>query len=219
MYSFVDTNVSVAYVFRIDPFNNKSENVFKRYTSIFWSNLVKKELDDVFVYKKKVLVRFYKGLLKDLKDGKISNLTLANLKRHVENGNYIKKDFKHIKNSLDPFWDKYVDDRFPSKSSFESAINLCLKDLRILTYSRKVFWENKVTLSEKRIEKYSHLNNMLLRNGVHHPDNEIILDAHDHNLRNSYDLDFITFDCDCYNGAKLSGFSFHDVKSIRDFTF
>ena len=34
---------------------------------------------------------------------------------------------------------------------------------------------------------------------VHHPDDEIILDAHDHNLRINDKLDFITFDNGFYN--------------------
>ena len=44
MNSFVDTNVSIAYMFSIDPLNNKSMSVFKEYTHIFWSKLVKKRM-------------------------------------------------------------------------------------------------------------------------------------------------------------------------------
>ena len=35
MKSFVDTNVSIAYMFSIDPLNNKSMSVFKEYERIF----------------------------------------------------------------------------------------------------------------------------------------------------------------------------------------
>ena len=41
MNSFVDTNVSIAYIFSIDPLNNKSMSVFREYDDIYWSKLVK----------------------------------------------------------------------------------------------------------------------------------------------------------------------------------
>ena len=71
MNSFVDTNVSIAYSFLIDPLNNHSRNAFSEYANIFWSELVKKEFNKVFISKKEVLVRFYKKLLNDLKQGNI----------------------------------------------------------------------------------------------------------------------------------------------------
>lgn len=219
MNSFVDTNVSIAYVFLIDPLNNKSINFFRRYNSIFWSNLVKKEFNKVFVSKKEVLVKFYKKLLKDLKEGKVLNLTLNDLKRYVIQENYPKNDHNQIKGSLSSFWHRYVNEKFPSVNCLENAINLCLRDLRIRSYRRKIDLENIFQLTNKRYDKYSNLNNKLRRNGVHPPDNEIILDAHDYNLKTSFDLDFVTFDKKCCKGAKLSDFSFNEVKYKWDFTF
>ncbi|AMK15174.1 hypothetical protein [Methanobrevibacter olleyae] len=210
---------SIAYTFLIDPFNNNSINAFRKYSAIFWSNLVKEEFDKVFISKKEVLVRFYKKLLKDLKQEKVLNLRFNDLNKYIKQGTSIKKDYKQIKSSLSSFWDRYVDESFPSLDSLEIAINLCLRDLRIVSYKRKTDWENYSQLTEKRTNKYFNLNNKLRRNGVHPPDNEIVLDAHDHNLKTSYDLDFITFDKNCYDGAKLADFSFHDVKFIWDFTF
>lgn len=219
MNSFVDTNVSIAYTFRIDPFNNNSVNAFEDYDLIFWSNFVKEEFNKVFISKKDVLVRFYKKLLRDLKEDKNIKLTLKNLMKYVKNGNYIEKEFKQIESSLNVFWTYYVNESFPSYDSIESAINNCLKDLNISAFSRKVKWENNSKLTNKRINKYYVLNNKLDEIGVHFPDNEIILDAHDHNINNDYELDFVTFDRDCFNGAKLKDFCFHDVKSNLDFTF
>lgn len=219
MNSFVDTNVSIAYTFLIDPFINYSRKVFREYVNIFWSELVKKEFNKVFISKKDVLVNFYKKLLKDLKQGNILNITLHDLQKYVKQGNYSKKDFNQIKGSLSYFWDRYVDESFPSVYSLENAINLCLRDLKIMVYTRKAELENDLKLTCQRHEKYSNLNNKLRRNGVHPPDNEIILDAHDYNLKISDDLDFVTFDKKCCVGAKLSDFSFHEVKFIWNFTF
>ena len=219
MNSFVDTNVSIAYSFLIDPLNNHSRNAFSEYANIFWSELVKKEFNKVFISKKEVLVRFYKKLLNDLKQGNIFNLTFDDLEKYVKQGNYRKKDFNQIKGSLYSFFFIYVDETFPSADLLENAINLCLRDLRIMVYTKKAELENNLKLTSKRHDTYSNLKNKLRKNGVHYPDNEIILDAHDYNLKTSYDLDFVTFDKKCYNGAKLSDFSFHGVKYKWDFTF
>ena len=43
MNSFVDTNVSIAFIFSIDPLNNKSMAVFREYDNIYWSKIVKKK--------------------------------------------------------------------------------------------------------------------------------------------------------------------------------
>ena len=219
MNAFIDTNVSIAYVFLIDPLNKPSSSVFRNYENIFFSELVKLEFDDVFYKKLEILIKFFKKIRRDLKKGKLVEITLNNLKRYAKDENYTKKELKHIINSLTIFWDKYVNERFPNANSFKIAIDKCLKDLKILTYSRKTYLENFLKITEKRTKKYSNLKNKLKENSLHYPDYEIILDAHDHNLKNSYDLDFITFDKDCCKGAKLSDFSFNKVKYKWDFTF
>ena len=66
MNSFVDTNVSIAYIFSIDPLNNKSMVVFSEYDNIYLSKLVKNECKKVFKNKRKILVKFYKDLANDL---------------------------------------------------------------------------------------------------------------------------------------------------------
>ena len=161
MNSFVDTNVSIAYSFLIDPLNNHSRNAFSEYANIFWSELVKKEFNKVFISKKEVLVRFYKKLLNDLKQGNIFNLTFNNIEKYVKQGNYRKKDFNQIKGSLYSFWDRYVDETFPSADLLENAINLCLRDLRIMVYTKKAELENNLKLTSKRHDTYSNLKNKL----------------------------------------------------------
>ena len=60
--SFTDTNVSIAYVFSFDPFNNYSNIIFEEYMIITWSKLVKKEFKKVFKRKNKELRIFIDNL-------------------------------------------------------------------------------------------------------------------------------------------------------------
>ncbi|WP_407421014.1 hypothetical protein [Methanobrevibacter sp.] len=53
---------------------------------------------------------------------------------------------------------------------------------------------------------------------VHAPDDDIVLDAHDFNLKNDFPLDFITFDEDFYGGvSKIDDFQFNKVKGKYDY--
>lgn len=149
MNSFVDTNVSIAYMFSIDPLNNKSMSVFKEYECIFWSKLVKNECKQVFKNKRKILVKFYKDLVKYLKPENFHNFSLKDLKEYVFR-NYSKgKNREQILSSLDKFWYNYVNESFPTYDSFVQAINDCLKDLKHLIYSRKEEWEKKYLFNRK----------------------------------------------------------------------
>ena len=49
MNSFTDTNVFIAYVFGIDPLNNKANSFFHQYDIIYQSSFVKM---NVMVYSK-----------------------------------------------------------------------------------------------------------------------------------------------------------------------
>jgi len=218
MNSFVDTNVSIAYVFSIDPLNNKSVSVFKEYEYIFWSKLVKNECEQVFKNKRKILVKFYSDLVKYLKPENFHNFSFNDLKKYVFR-NYSKgKKREQILSSLNNFWYIYVDESFPTYDSFVQAINDCLRDLKRLIYSRKEEWNKNTFLTENRTEKYLDLKNKLKSLNIHSPDDEIILDAHDFNLRNDILLDFITFDKDCYEGVfKIKEFQFNKVKGREDY--
>ena len=123
-----------------------------------------------------------------------------------------------ILSSLNKFWDTYVDERFPTYTSFTQAVQYCLDDLKNLVYSRKNQWENSALLTYKRVDKYIYLKKKLSSFDVHPPDDDIVLDAHDFNLRNNILLDFITFDKDCYEGvSKIKEFQFNKVKGKYDY--
>ena len=218
MNSFVDTNVSIAYIFSIDPLNNKSMSVFREYDDIYWSKLVKSECKDVFKSKRKILVNFYKDLKNDLKPEDFHDFEFNDLKKYVLR-NYPKgKRRDQILSSLRKFWDTYVNERFPTYNSFIQAIQICLNDLRNLVYSKKSQWEQNIVLTDARVKKYINLKKKLNSLKVHHPDDDIALDAHDFNLRNDFPLDFITFDGDFYEGvSQIQDFQFNKVKGKHDY--
>lgn len=218
MNSFVDTNVSIAYIFSIDPLNNKSMSVFGEYDDIYWSKLVKSEFKDVFKSKRKILVNFYKDLVNDLKPEDFLDFEFNDLKKYVLR-NYPKgKRRDQILSSLQKFWDNYVNERVPTYNSFIQAVQICLNDLKNLVYSRKSQWEQNTLLTDARVKKYINLRKKLNSLKVHPPDDDIALDAHDFNLRNDFPLDFITFDGDFYEGvSKIKEFNFNKVKGKYDY--
>ena len=218
MNSFVDTNVAISYMFSIDPLNNKSVAVFREYDDIFWSNLVKSECRIVFKNKKKILVKFYKDLADDIKLEIFHDFQFEDLKKYVFKNYPNGKKRDQILSSLKKFWDSYVNQRFPSYNSFIKAIKNCLSDLKNLVYSRKRQWEQNIQLTDTRVKKYINLKNKLNFLKVHHPDDDIILDAHDFNLKKDFLFDFITFDEDFYNAiSKIKEFKFNKIKGKYDY--
>ena len=218
MNSFVDTNVSIAYIFSIDPLNNKSMAVFREYNDIYWSKLVKGECKKVFKNKRKILVKFYKDLANDIKPEDFHNFKFNDLKNHVVGKYPDGKKLKQILSSLQKFWDNYVNEKFPTYNSFIQAIQNCLNDLRNLVYSRKSQWEQDTLLTDVRIKKYINLKNKLNSLKVHAPDDDIVLDAHDFNLKKGFPLDFITFDEDFHEGvSKIKEFKFNKIKGKFDY--
>ena len=218
MNAFVDTNVPIAYTFLIDPLNFKSISVFNKYENIYWSKCVKLEFNDVFRKKRTILINFYKGLLLDLKKDFFDNYSLDDLISYARNKNLTEYEYEKIKTSLSKFWDNYVNEQWPNLDIIISSINNCLFDLNISIRNRRKEWENKVKLTYDRTESYDSLYSQLKNHNVHFPDNKIVLDAHDYNLRTPFELDFITFDYGCCNGtSKITDFSFNAVKGKRDF--
>lgn len=218
MNSFADTNVSIAYVFSIDPLNNKSKAVFKEYDTIYWSKIVKTEFKKVFKNKRKILLKFYKELENNLKPEDFHDFQYRDLKKYVMENYSDNYKRKQILSTLKKFWDKYVNERFPGYNSFIHAIHNCLIDLKNLVYNRKNKWETNTLLTAKRTDKYIYLKKKLASFNVHSPDDDIVLDAHDFNLRNNILLDFITFDQDCYNGtSKIKEFQFNKIKGKYDY--
>lgn len=127
MNSFVDTNVSIAYIFSIDPLNNKSMAVFGEDGGIYWSKLVKSECKNVFKSKRKILVNFFKDLANDLKPEDFNDFKYGDLENQVMRNYPEGKRRDQILSSLQKFWDNYVNERVPTYNSFIQAGSNLLK--------------------------------------------------------------------------------------------
>lgn len=221
MDSFVDTNVAIAYSFSLDPLNFKSNRVFKKYNTIYWSNTVENEYKKVFKNKLKLLKEYFKDLKSFLMNDDYTDISFKSLVSFINKKNYSDKDKKKIKSSLSVFWNKYLDNELPSKNDVLNAIDCCLFDLSSNIYKKREEWLSQIKLTFKRIKRYNSIYNDLLgKPNVHESDVIIVLDAHDYNLELEEKIDFITFDKDFYNAAsQISEFSFNKILGKEDFVF
>lgn len=70
-----------------------------------------------------------------------------------------------------------------------------------------------------RVNKYSKIDLMLKSNGVKDADRTIVLDGHDFACHCNSPVDFVTFDDECYCGAKnVKILCFDSIKGKDDFT-
>ena len=218
MKSFIDTNILIAYIFHIDSLHYKANQVFEEYQTIIYSQKVKLEADFVFTKKRKILQEFFENLLMETYNKNANLSSLKDLKKLISNKKFNKMIKGEIKSSLEPFWVRYVKEQFPKNEIIQQAIFNCLNDLDIYSFNRKEQIEKRIKITERRMKPYAKLHKKLKEMDVHHPDDEIILDVHDHNLRINDKLDFITFDNGFYNRIlKIKEFSFHDIKGKNDF--
>ncbi|WP_458404251.1 hypothetical protein [Methanobrevibacter sp.] len=154
----------------------------------------------------------------DLKPEEFYNFKFRDLKKYVMRNYPDGKKRDQILSSLEKFWDVYVKEQFPTYASFNQAIQNCLGDLKIFIYSRKNQWQQNVVLTDDRVKKYLDLKRKLNSLKVHSPDDDIVLDAHDFNLRKDFLLDFITFDGDCHNGvSQIQDFQFDNIRGKDDY--
>lgn len=70
----------------------------------------------------------------------------------------------------------------------------------------------------QRKKSYSDIDSMLKSEGVSSQDRIVTWDGHDFACRSSGPIDFVTFDDDCYNGAKkVEILCFNSIKGKHDF--
>ncbi|MDO5848110.1 MAG: hypothetical protein Q4P18_01095 [Methanobrevibacter sp.] len=216
MNSFVDTNVPISYCFNLDPFNRKSETIFKKYQNIYWSNTVLNEFKKTLNNKKNALRKFYTEFLIHLK--KCSHFYEHQIEEYISSLKMSKKSLKHFKTSLILFWQIYIEERFPQIEMVKRSVEDLLIELNIIPYKNRKKLIEIIKTTPKRIESYENLLNKINELGVHYPDNEILLDAYDFNMNYCKALDFITFDLKCYEAAsEIREFLFNEAKGIYDF--
>lgn len=215
---FLDTNVLIAWVFLINSLHAKSEEVFKVYSEFFWSNFVKNEFDASYGDKLDYLLDFFRKLQKFLENPEKEFYSIDDLFKFA-NENYSGDLLRNVKNSIFPFWEEYLG--LESQIVFlemEKSIGYCLNDLSLNSASNKLKLENLMQLSPQRNNNYQKLDGMLKSYGVHNQDRIVTLDGHDFSCFTSEPVDFVTFDDNCFNGAKNIGLlCFNSVKGKYDF--
>lgn len=215
--AFFDTNLAIAFVFQINSFHLKSKKAFKEYSKVYWSNFVKEEYERRYDEKLDNLLNFFKDLKLDLENSEREFYSIDDLLNYAKK--YDGKSREDIFSSLYPFWNKY--------SGFETQIpfyNLrnnvhdCLNDLSINTEMNGLNLERIMQLTPQRRKSYSGIDAMLKNRGVQNADRNVILDGHDFACFSSDSIDFVTFDEDCYYGARnVEILCFSSVKGKYDF--
>lgn len=218
MKAFIDTNLALALIFYINSLHVTSKKVFNNYSEFFWSSHVKDEFEKRYGEKYLNLSSFFNDLQKYIENPEKEFYTLNDLKNFVRD-HYSGKLMEDAQSSIDSFWYRYVG--IESHLSFfdmkNSAIK-CLKDLTIDTSINFENLENRMKLTPQRTNPYFKIDAMLKRNGVHKTDRTITLDGHDFACFSCNPIDFVTFDEDCYNGAKnVEILCFNSIRGKHDF--
>lgn len=216
--AFLDTNIIIAWIFLINSFHPKSVNVFNSYSQLFWSSSVIAELEKKFNIKSKNLLRFFLDLQKFLENPEKDLYSLSDL-IDFANEHCSKQLLDEVKSSIEPFWSEYlgIQSRIPF-FDMKNAIDFCLNDLQLNLDINKRSIEEIMQLSPQRNEDYPQIDAILESFGVHEEDRKIILDGHDFACFSSQPVDFVTFDDDCFKGAKnIDLLCFNSVKGKYDF--
>lgn len=216
--AFLDTNILIAWIFLINSLHNKSERVFELYSEFFWSTYVKKEFEEAYKDKYKNLFKLFFDLQKYFEFPEKEFYRFFDLKNYaIENIPEGKLD--NAISSFKQFWEEYFGIQSQiSYFNMKTAIMDCLKDLTINTNNNKQLLVNMMQLTHQRVNPYSVIDAMLESKGVHKKDRIVTLDGHDFSCFSNDSIDFVTFDDDCYNGAKnVEILCFSSIKGKCDF--
>lgn len=216
--AFFDTNLVIAFVFHINSLHNKSKKAFDSYSAVYWSDFVQLEFKRRYVEKFKNLSRFFHDFQLELKNPESELYSLGDMLSFVGK-NYSGKSMDDIKGSLNPFWNEYVgiESKVPF-FSMKNKIDQCLNDLLVNSSVNKNEVLTNMKLTPKRTRKYSNIDRMLKYLGVKDADRTVTLDGHDFACSSSEAIDFVTFDDDCFNGARNVGnLCFASIKGKYDF--
>ena len=100
----------------------------------------------------------------------------------------------------------------------QDAINTCLNDLSILYGINESKLKKMMHSTPIITKKYSHMDSLLKLNGVSDEDRPVVLDGHDFAWKSSEPIDFLTFDNECYDGAKqVNVLCFNSIRGSKDF--
>lgn len=217
--AFFDTNIFIAWVFYLNSLHLKSKEAFNSYSEYYWSSYVHDEFDRRCVEKLDNLSNFFFDLQKFLENPEQELYSMSDLDDFAKK-NYSDKMVEDAQGSIPQFWENYIG--IESQLSFfnlKNNIDKCLNDLNVDISINKKRIECIAHLTPKRTKKYNVIDSMLEVNGVKELDRTVTLDGHDFACFSSDPIDFVTFDVDCYNGAKnVNVLCFNSIKGKDDFT-
>lgn len=195
-----------------------SKKVFEVYSEFFWPNNVSNEFDQLYFKKAESLKSFFHDLQKYLENPSQEFYSCADLHAFVK-VHYDGKELENVRSSIEPFWNEYVG--VESKILFfdmKNSVDACLMDMALILKENKDCLKNFMKLTPQRTKDYSDIVNMLKSVGVHDYDRKVILDGHDFACSSPEPVDFVTFDNDCYSGAKNTELlCFNSVKGKNNF--
>lgn len=216
--AFCDTCIVIARVFPVNSLHFKSNQVFDTYSELFWSKFVKEEYYKRYDEKHDHLLRFFQDIELELEN---PSKELYSSKDLIKFANSFSDKLKNDSvSSVDPFWNKYVgiESQIPFYN-LKNNIDECLNDLSINVEINRMKLESVMQLTPQRTKKYSKIDKILKTKGVKDADRTVTLDGHDFACKSSNPIDFVTFDDDCYNGAKnIELLCFDSIKGKYDFT-
>lgn len=217
--AFIDTNLAIAYVYHINSLHNKSKKVIEEYDNLFWSFYVEYEFNRRSPKKYMNLSTFFHDLQKFLENPKKELYCERDLEDFALN-NYSGKLQTDAKNSIKPFWNEYFGvESWAPFSDIKYKINSCLIDLTVNSVKNLNDFKKNVSLTPQRAKNYPKIDSMLKSEGVHENDRIVTLDGHNFACKSSNTIDFVTFDNDCFNGAKnVELLCFNSIKGKDDFT-
>lgn len=216
--AFFDTNILIAIVFYINSLHLKSKNAFNSYSQYYWSSHVRDEFNIRCEEKLENLSNFFFDLQKFLENPEQELYSMSDLENFVRK-NYSNKMMEDAQSSIAQFWQRYIgiESQLPF-FNLKNNIDDCLNDLTVDIILNKKKLKTALHLTPQRTNNYSDINSMLEKEGVHDKDRIVTLDGHDFACFSSDPIDFVTFDDDCYNGAKnIEILCFNTIKGKNDF--
>lgn len=175
MIYFLDTNIHIGYVFFEDPWHEKSLDIFN-HEKLYWSVIVKKEFDKKFTEFSDIFYSYISKIELKLSDYSDELITLNNFNKILLNISVSGMGYKKRNRILKRIWESITqNEECISKSSLLNEIKKYKMSMRSTYFSRRKHIINKLHLFNSDSLVYSLIDKL---EGIHSPDNKIILDAH-----------------------------------------
>jgi len=181
MSFFFDTNVCIGFIFRWNPWHDKAKEIFQEKVPSYWSDTVKNE--SIYVFNK--LNREYDNFLYKLKNGIINykkdlikKEDLNKISSKISVGkNQAGKDIIDKNRIVSSIWE---DKRWyeVGKNNLIEYLAELIINLSIHSFRGFKKCENILNLHPSSSSHFS-VKNIFLKQGIHFPDWQICLDAHD----------------------------------------